>query len=89
MENSAKTPSKTSAKIKFTKRESQCIVLLMRGKTNRQVADTLTLSPNTVGFYINNIKQKTGLSKQLLLIELKKDQFKEKYQLEPVQNLLD
>jgi DNA-binding CsgD family transcriptional regulator len=72
----------TKAKVRFTLRESQCLVLLLGGKTTREVAHTLSLSPRTVGFYLNNIKNKAGLNKKsVLLSELKKDQFKEKYEL--------
>ncbi len=69
-------------KIKFTHRESQCLALLLYGKTTKEIADILCLSPRTIGFYVNNIKQKAGLNKKAILLkELKTDQFKEKYEL--------
>lgn len=41
-------------------REHECLVLLLEGKTAKQMAQSLTLSARTVEHYIDNIKNKFG-----------------------------
>ena len=45
--------------IYFSKREKECIYLLLRGYTSKQIAQSLFISPKTVDFYIDNIKTKS------------------------------
>lgn len=42
----------------FTKREAECMVWMLRGKTINGVAEKLKLSPRTVEFYLKNMKIK-------------------------------
>lgn len=53
----------------FSDRESQVLVLLVRGKTAREIAIQLSLSKRTVEFYLNNIKNKMGVFTKSQLIE--------------------
>jgi DNA-binding CsgD family transcriptional regulator len=52
----------------FTRREAECIVHLLDGKTVAETAGELELSRRTVEYYVNNMKLKLGChSKQELL----------------------
>lgn len=44
----------------LTKNESLCLYYLVSGKTAKETAALLNLSPRTIEFYLNNIKTKTG-----------------------------
>jgi DNA-binding CsgD family transcriptional regulator len=44
--------------IYFTKREAQCMLLLLKGKTMKEAADILSLSARTIEYYIKNMKIK-------------------------------
>lgn len=44
----------------FTKREAECMILILQGHTNTQIAQLLNLSARTIEFYIKNMRQKTG-----------------------------
>lgn len=54
----------------FTRRESECMVLLLKGKTISSVAKLLKLSPRTVEYYIKNMKSKLGCRTKFELIDL-------------------
>lgn len=56
--------------IYFTKREAECMVLLLRGKTICGVAHKLSLSPRTVEYYIKNMKTKIGCRTKFELVDL-------------------
>ena len=45
-------------KFKLTNRECECVFLLLRGKTAKEIAGLLSLSKRTVESYIENIKNK-------------------------------
>jgi DNA-binding CsgD family transcriptional regulator/pimeloyl-ACP methyl ester carboxylesterase len=47
-------------RVALTEREIEVLRLLSAGKTNRQIASTLVISPNTVGRHVANIFAKTG-----------------------------
>lgn len=47
-----------------------CIDLLLKGQTYRQIAGRLHLSSRTVESYIENLKVKTGASTKSELVEL-------------------
>ena len=49
-----------TGQIYLSKRESECLFQLSLGKTAKEIGRLLNLSPRTVEFYINNIKEKTG-----------------------------
>lgn len=42
----------------FTQREAECIVKLLSGKPNDEVASEMALSKRTIEFYIKNMKSK-------------------------------
>lgn len=46
----------------LSEREIEVLRLIVRGMSNRQVADTLVLSPKTVGHHIESIYAKAGVS---------------------------
>ena len=54
----------------FTKRETECLEFLSLGKTTKEIARILDLSPRSVDFYFQNLKKKTGLSRRKLVIYL-------------------
>ena len=56
--------------IYFTKREAECMVQLLRGKSVRAAAETLKLSPRTVEFYLKNMKKKLKCRTKYELIDL-------------------
>ncbi len=63
----------------FTKREAECMMLIMQGYTNTQVAQLLSLSSRTVEFYIKNMRRKTGCeSKADLMNAIAKTDFLDK-----------
>lgn len=57
-------------KIYFTRREAECMVWLLKGKTISSVATILKLSPRTVEYYIKNMKTKLGCRTKFELIDL-------------------
>ncbi len=46
----------------LTDREVEVLRLVARGKTNRQVAELLVVSPKTVGRHVENLYRKLGVS---------------------------
>ena len=54
----------------FTKREAECMVLLLKGKTISGVASMLKLSPRTVEYYVKNMKSKLGCRTKFELVDL-------------------
>lgn len=54
----------------FTKREADCMFLLLKGKTINSVASILNLSPRTVEYYIKNMKSKLGCRTKFELVDL-------------------
>lgn len=44
----------------LTRRERDCLVLSGRGRSEKEVAQALDISPNTVRVHIENIKRKLG-----------------------------
>lgn len=57
-------------KMYFTKREAECMVFLLKGKTISKVAEALKLSPRTVEYYVKNMKNKIGCRTKFELIDL-------------------
>ena len=49
-------------------REEQLIPYLIEGRANREIADSLCISPNTVKTHIRNIYRKAGVSNRLQLL---------------------
>lgn len=55
--------------IKLSKRQSQCLFYLLRGKTIKTIANILNLSPRTIETYIDDIKNKMHCRTKEELIE--------------------
>jgi DNA-binding CsgD family transcriptional regulator len=53
----------------FTKREAECMMMLIKGKTINKAAIALRLSPRTVEFYLKNMKAKVRCRTKHELIE--------------------
>jgi DNA-binding CsgD family transcriptional regulator len=62
---------------KLSHRQLQCSELLVSGKTTKEIAESLNLSPRTVEAYLANIKQKmscrnkTELIVKLMMIQVR------------------
>lgn len=56
------TASPPPSSERLTRREQEVLVLLSRGFTNRQIADTLTITEKTVSVHVSNILGKLELS---------------------------
>ena len=54
----------------LTARENDCVKLLILGKSLKEIASCLGLSPRTVEFHVNQIKKKTGCYSKSKLIQL-------------------
>ena len=52
----------------FSQREKEVLLTLSMGKTAKEAARLLNLSPRTIEFYLNNLKHKTGAHNKLQLI---------------------
>jgi DNA-binding NarL/FixJ family response regulator len=46
----------------LTEREREVLALLAQGQTNRQIAEALTITPNTVKKHVDHVLQKLGVS---------------------------
>lgn len=55
--------------IYFTRRETDLIMYIVKGKTAKEIGALMSLSRRTVEFYIENIKNKIGVNKKSQLIE--------------------
>ena len=56
--------------IYFTKRESECMLELLKGKSMKGIAEVLGLSSRTVEFYVKNMKRKVGCRTKFELIDI-------------------
>jgi DNA-binding CsgD family transcriptional regulator len=56
--------------IYFTRREAECMVWMLKGKTINSIAEQLSLSPRTVEFYVKNMKAKLGCKTKYELVDL-------------------
>jgi DNA-binding CsgD family transcriptional regulator len=54
---------------KLTIRENQCLKLIGQGLTNKKIAHYLNLSPRTVEWHVENLKNKLNANKKINLIE--------------------
>lgn len=60
----------------FTRREAQCMLLLLNEYTNEEIATCLNLSARTIEYYIKNMRNKTScLSKSHLIKSIRKTNF--------------
>jgi len=69
-EHSAKIMSTYGLYAKFTKRELEIINLIKKNKTNKQIANELSINLRTVENHISNIYFKTGTSNRQELLDL-------------------
>lgn len=53
--------------IQLSKREIECLTYLSLGKSLKEIAIILNLSPRSVEFYLDNIKKKSGLNRGELI----------------------
>ncbi len=53
----------------LTRREAHTVYYLLRGKTMRETALRMGLSPRTIEYYLNRVKQKLGERRKACLIE--------------------
>lgn len=56
--------------IYFTKREAECMLLMLKGKTVNEMARVLKLSPRTIEYYTKNMKIKLGCRTKYNLIKI-------------------
>ncbi len=56
--------------VKFTDRQQEVIACLMLGMPNKQIADKLFISTNTVKFHLKNIFQICGANSKLEVISV-------------------
>ncbi|GBU29569.1 hypothetical protein R84B8_03142 [Treponema sp. R8-4-B8] len=54
----------------LTDREKDIVEVMMRGKSNKEIADTLLISIRTVGAYLQNVYKKTGAPNRFALYSL-------------------
>lgn len=57
----------------ISKREYEVLTLISRGNTNQQIADKLTLSPNTVKTHSSNLYLKLGAKRRTQAIQKAKE----------------
>jgi DNA-binding CsgD family transcriptional regulator len=54
----------------LTDREKEIVEVMMKGKSNKEIADTVLISLRTVGNYLQNIYKKTGVPNRFALYSL-------------------
>lgn len=54
----------------FTQREAELMALMMRGKKNDDIAKILKLSPRTVEYYLELMRDKLGAKTKFELIDM-------------------
>jgi DNA-binding CsgD family transcriptional regulator len=57
----------------FSRREAECMVQLLKGKTVHKVAEAVHLSPRTIEYYLKNMKAKIGCRTKFELVEMVSD----------------
>jgi len=57
-----------SRKYALSKRELECVTLLVKGASANDIAHTLNLSKRTVDFYIRNVKDKLNVNKSTEIV---------------------
>jgi DNA-binding NarL/FixJ family response regulator len=61
-------PSRPEANIQLTGRELEVLRLVLEGQTNHEIAETLTISPNTVRSHIHSLSLKFEASNRARLV---------------------
>lgn len=65
-----KTLEEKMAPYSFTKREQELIRLILKGKSNQEIAEDLFISQNTVKHHISNIYKKANIKNRIQLLQL-------------------
>ena len=68
------TIQSVTKKYNITRRESEIITLILKGKSNKEIMDALNLSLNTVRNHIYNLYRKLGIKSRVQLINLLMEQ---------------
>jgi DNA-binding NarL/FixJ family response regulator len=55
-------PAKRAEPFALTDREQQVLVLIAKGKTNKEIAAALFISPKTAGIHVSHILDKLGVT---------------------------
>lgn len=55
--------------LKFSKRQAQLISYLLKGHSKKSIGKYLNLSPRTIEFYLNNIKDKLGCTNKTDIVD--------------------
>jgi len=53
---------KKFSNIYLTKREAECMALMLQDKKNDDIAKELGLSPRTIGYYFEQMRKKLGVN---------------------------
>ncbi|HEX6676979.1 MAG TPA: LuxR C-terminal-related transcriptional regulator [Actinomycetes bacterium] len=61
----AREPATVTDELGLTARERDVLVLLAEGRTNRQIAGALFISPKTAGVHVSNILAKLGVANRV------------------------
>ncbi len=67
-ENAVQSPTVRSPALDFSKRESEILVWLCQGQSNRQIGQHLSLSPRTVEKYVSKLLQRTETTNRADLV---------------------
>ena len=59
---------------KLTRREQQLVALLLKGMTNRQIAENLGLTEKTIKYYMSNLMAKLGVKNRVEVVLAAKSQ---------------
>jgi DNA-binding NarL/FixJ family response regulator len=58
----------------LTNREQEVLELLAKRCTDKEIAETMVISPNTVGSYIDHLGDKLGARGRRAIVQAAKDQ---------------
>ena len=64
MADLTKLTAETSARTPLTPQEQRIVALVAEGKTNKEIAVALALSPKTVKNYLANVFEKLGIQRR-------------------------
>lgn len=68
--NSVQNNNKPLEQFNFSKRENEIFIILVNGKTTKEIAEELSISPETVKKHIQNILKKTNTNSRIELLAL-------------------
>lgn len=64
-----RTPDKSRTESKLTRREKEILKYIVDGKTNQEIAETLSISPRTVETHRSNLMHKMGVKNIAALVK--------------------